>query len=122
MRFSPAILLAILTPALAAPLHARAAARSFAELSISGGKAGGAKAEADAIFPIPADLAAVTADELDTIQTERETAEGAETDAFNPAIEAAGKDSTEGAALQRGKIKNKVLKCKSLSLTWLEFR
>src|SRR4051794_17525817 len=40
----------------------------------------------------------------------RKVAESAETDAFNPQIEAAGKDTAAGTALQNGKIKNKVLK------------
>jgi hypothetical protein len=45
---------------------------------------------------------------LKTLQTERETAEDAETDAFNEAIDAASGDAK--TALQNGKIKNKVLK------------
>jgi len=53
-------------------------------------------------------LAGVSAGDLETLQTERELAEDAETDAFNPAVDAAsGADAT---ALQNGKIKNKVLK------------
>ena len=76
----------------------------------SSGTAGDAKAEALAKLPIDptGDLSTVTADQLDQIQTERETAESAETDAFDPAIDAASGD--DATALQNGKIKNKVLK------------
>ena len=105
-------LLALLPLAAALPapsLVRRATPRTFAELSISNGTAGNAAAEAAAVFPTPADLAAVSADDLSTLQTERETAEDAETDGFDPAIAAAGGDAT---SLQNGKIKNKVLKRK----------
>lgn len=45
------------------------------------------------------------------METMRKAAEAAETDQFNPAIDAAGGTKTDaGAALQNGKIKNKVLK------------
>jgi len=133
----------LVSQSLSAPLAARAAARSFAQLSIrsvqinpiqfdstwspqsphpkihpsttttntppSGGKAGTAQAEALAKLPIStSDLAAVSAADLSTLQTERETAEAAETDAFNPAVDAAS--GAAATALQNGKIKNKVLK------------
>ncbi|KAJ9265214.1 hypothetical protein DTO195F2_1826 [Paecilomyces variotii] len=97
---------------LAAPTNAiirRGAARTFAELSISSGTAGNAEAEAKAVFPTPSDLASVSSDDLDTLKTERETAEDAETDGFDPAIDDATDDATK-TALQNGKIKNKVLK------------
>ena len=59
-------------------------------------------------------LAAVDPADVDIINSARQTAEAAETDAggFNDAIAAAGKDSAAGTALQVGKIKNKVLKLK----------
>ncbi len=44
----------------------------------------------------------------DDIETMRQAAEAAETDDFNPAIDAASGDAAD--ALQVGKIKNKVLK------------
>ncbi|KAJ9241058.1 hypothetical protein DTO169E5_3753 [Paecilomyces variotii] len=97
---------------LAAPTNAiirRAAARTFAELSISSGTGGNAEAEAKTVFPTPSDLASVSSDDLDTLKTERETAEDAETDGFDPAIDDATDDATK-TALQNGKIKNKVLK------------
>lgn len=75
----------------------------------SNGTAGNAQAEANAVFPTPSDLASVSKDDLATLKTERETAEDAETDGFNPAIDAATDDATK-TALQNGKIKNKVLK------------
>ena len=74
----------------------------------SAGTAGNAEAEALAKFPTPANLAAVSAADLDTLQTERETAEAAETDAFNQAVD--GASGAAAQALQNGKIKNKVLK------------
>lgn len=62
-------------------------------------------------------MSQVSAADLQTIQTERTSAEDAETDAFNPAIDAAsGADAT---ALQNGKIKNKVLKL-TLEVTGLQ--
>lgn len=55
----------------------------------------------------------MSAQDIAILKAARETAEAAEVDAggFNNAIEAAGGEkTTAGAALQRGKIKNKVLK------------
>lgn len=51
----------------------------------------------------------MSADDLEVLKTERETAEAAETEAFNPAIDDTDDDATK-QALQNGKIKNKVLK------------
>lgn len=59
------------------------------------------------------DFASVDEEDLAIIKAARKTAENAETKAggFNEAIEAAGgKNTPAGQALQRGKIKNKVLK------------
>lgn len=64
-------------------------------------------------------LASVSAVDLAIIKAARETAEDAETKAggFNEAIKAAGgTKTTAGAALQVGKIKNKVLKLKLFTL------
>lgn len=52
-------------------------------------------------------LASVSAADQKIISDARKVAEAAETDAFNPAIQAGGGNAT---ALQNGKIKNKVLK------------
>ncbi|KAF2459011.1 hypothetical protein BDY21DRAFT_362514 [Lineolata rhizophorae] len=88
--------------------------RPYSEFQISDGVAGNAQAEVFEQFPIDtSDLASVSASDLDIIKSARETAEAAEVDAggFNEAIDAAGgADSAEGAPLQTGKIKNKVLK------------
>jgi hypothetical protein len=50
----------------------------------------------------------VSASDLSIIKAARETAEAAETDAFNDQVDAASGDAA--TALQNGKIKNKVLK------------
>jgi hypothetical protein len=54
------------------------------------------------------DLTTVSQDVIETINTMREAAESAETDQFDPEIDAAS--GAEADALQVGKIKNKVLK------------
>ncbi|KAK4116438.1 hypothetical protein N656DRAFT_701112 [Canariomyces notabilis] len=88
--------------------------QDYSEFQVSDGVAGNALAEVNAKFPIDqSDLASVDEEDLAILKAARETAEAAETQegGFNEAIEAAGGDETEaGAALQRGKIKNKVLK------------
>ena len=83
----------------------------YADFQISDGTAGNAKAQADAVFVTPfagVNLATVDSATLDAVQTMREAAESAETDQFNPAIDAAS--GAAATALQNGKIKNKVLK------------
>ncbi|KAL5476666.1 hypothetical protein ACEPAI_2852 [Sanghuangporus weigelae] len=83
----------------------------YAQFQISDGVAGNAEAEANAVFVDPfanVDLSTVSDDTRDAIEAMREAAESAETDLFNPAIDAASGD--EADALQVGKIKNKVLK------------
>ncbi|KAL7941090.1 hypothetical protein V8C42DRAFT_335755 [Trichoderma barbatum] len=83
--------------------------RQYADFQISDGKAGNALAEAQAKFPIDTkNLEDVSASDLAIINAARETAEAAETDAFNGQIKAASGDDAK--ALQNGKIKNKVLK------------
>ncbi|KAJ6449778.1 hypothetical protein C8R45DRAFT_917140 [Mycena sanguinolenta] len=116
MRF---ICLALLVPALAAfaaPVPSKRAAafsfalQNYADFQISDGVGGNAEAEANAVFvtPFPADLTTVDATSLDNLGTMREAAESAETDEFDPQIDAAS--GAAAAALQVGKIKNKVLK------------
>ncbi|CAI4216273.1 unnamed protein product [Parascedosporium putredinis] len=96
--------------------------QDYADFQISDGVAGNALAEVAAKFPVEefrANLAGVSADDLAILKAARQTAENAETDAggFNEAIEAAGgKNTEEGARLQVGKIKNKVLKLELFSL------
>ncbi|TQN70000.1 hypothetical protein CSHISOI_05628 [Colletotrichum shisoi] len=99
--------------AAAAPLGARQAnvfsTQTFNDLSISGGTAGNAEQEAlDKLSGLPTDLTQVSKADLDFLNSVNQIANGAEKEAFNPAIEAA--TGEEAAALQRGKIKNKVLK------------
>ena len=53
-------------------------------------------------------MSTVSSDVLDAMNAMREAAEDAETEQFNPAIDAAS--GSEADALQVGKIKNKVLK------------
>ena len=65
-----------------------------------------------------ADFATTSAADLATVKRERESAESAETDAFNPVIAAASGDAK--MALQNGKIKNKVLK-REIFLGFLHF-
>ncbi|KAG8946675.1 hypothetical protein FRC03_001319, partial [Tulasnella sp. 419] len=84
---------------------------NYADFQISGGVAGNAAAEANAIFVDPfvgVDLATVDDAILDGMSIMRELAEDAETELFNPQIEAAS--GAEADELQNGKIKNKVLK------------
>ncbi|KAI0905735.1 hypothetical protein F4823DRAFT_609756 [Ustulina deusta] len=84
--------------------------QTYDDISISGGVAGNAQNEALAVFSAldQNDLANVDEDDLDFLNSVNQIANDAETDAFNPAIDDASGD--EADALQRGKIKNKVLK------------
>ncbi|KAI0750050.1 hypothetical protein C8Q80DRAFT_1102193 [Daedaleopsis nitida] len=114
VRLFSVALLALTGLVAAAPIrHSRRAFKllDYADFQISDGVAGNAQAEAAAVFLTPfqgVDLATVDDDTLDAVKTMREAAEDAETDQFNPAIEAA--DGAAADALQVGKIKNKVLK------------
>ncbi|EGO52517.1 hypothetical protein NEUTE1DRAFT_54329 [Neurospora tetrasperma FGSC 2508] len=122
MQFKLAFVFTLLTSALAAPcdvdtrgLSKRAlSAQSYSQFQVSSGVGGNALAEVD-----ENNLASVSAADLAIIKAARETAEDAETKAggFNEAIKAAGgTKTTAGAALQVGKIKNKVLKLKLFTL------
>lgn len=84
--------------------------QAYNDISISGGVAGDAKAEALALFSAidTANLASVSAADLKIIKNTHDVAEDAEVQAFNPAIDAA--TGTAADELQNGKIKNKVLK------------
>jgi len=97
---------------LAAPIEKRAfALKDYADFQISDGKGGTAEQEANAVFVDPfkgVDLATVSSTDLDNVETMREAAENAETEDFNPQIEAAS--GADADALNVGKIKNKVLK------------
>ena len=83
---------------------------TYDAISISGGQAGNAEAEALAVFSA-LDLnnpGNIDAADIDFLGQVNDVANDAETDAFNPAIEAA--TGAEADALAAGKIKNKVLK------------
>ncbi|KXH31321.1 hypothetical protein CSAL01_03832 [Colletotrichum salicis] len=113
MKFSSVITLGFAALATAAPLGARQATvfstQTFNDLSISGGTAGNAKQEAlDKLSGLPTDLSTVAKADLDFLNSVNSIANDAEKEAFNPAIE--GATGEEADALQRGKIKNKVLK------------
>lgn len=85
--------------------------RDYKDFQISTGTAGDALARAEAVFKTPfdgVDLATVSDEDLDNLNTMRGAASKFETTDFNPAIEAA--TGEEADALQRGKIANKVLK------------
>ncbi|KAI0466286.1 small secreted protein [Xylaria cf. heliscus] len=84
--------------------------QTYNDISISGGVAGNAQNEALAVFSALDlnDLANVDEDDLDFLNSVNQICNDAEDDAFNPAIDDASGE--EADALQRGKIKNKVLK------------
>ncbi|PUU79938.1 hypothetical protein B9Z19DRAFT_1124364 [Tuber borchii] len=114
------LLLSTLATAAPPPLHIRLKRaltfRQYNDMSISAGPAGNAEAEALAVWTAGidlSDLAAVAAADLAILNVERDNAENAETEAFNPAIQAASGAAAE--ALQCGKIKNKVLKLTGLA-------
>ncbi|HBS0493687.1 TPA: hypothetical protein MAA25_005466, partial [Klebsiella pneumoniae] len=85
--------------------------QAYADFQISDGVGGTAVDEANAVFVDPfagVDLSTVSSDTLDAINTMREAAESAETDDFDPQIDAATGAAAD--ALSVGKTKNKVLK------------
>ncbi|KAM5349684.1 hypothetical protein ACJ41O_006189 [Fusarium nematophilum] len=111
MKFSLLTLGFAAASAVAGPLARRAVftTSSYDDLSISGGTAGNAAQEAlDVLGGLPDDLTTVEESDIDFLDSVNGIANDAETEAFNPAIEAASGE--EADALQRGKIKNKVLK------------
>ncbi|KAK0734690.1 small secreted protein [Lasiosphaeria miniovina] len=110
MKFS-LVLAGLVALVAAAPVEKRAvfSTKTYNQLSISGGVAGNAQKEALAVLKgLPADLTKVEKADLNFLNSVNQIANDAETEAFNPQIAAAS--GTKAAALQRGKIKNKVLK------------
>lgn len=90
--------------AYAGPLGKRAvfSQTTFNDISIAGGEAGNAEQEAkDALAGLPTDLTQVEQADLDFLNEVNQVANDAETDAFNPAIEAASGE--EADALQVSK-------------------
>ncbi|KAG9194502.1 hypothetical protein G6011_04537 [Alternaria panax] len=83
---------------------------TYNDISIAGGQAGNAQAEAMAVFSA-LDLQNpenIDAADLTFLNEVNQVANDAEKEAFNPAVEAATGD--EADQIQNGKIKNKVLK------------
>ncbi|UPL00072.1 hypothetical protein LCI18_011006 [Fusarium solani-melongenae] len=110
MKFST-VLLSFAATAFAAPLSKRAvfSTSTYNDLSISGGTAGNAAQEAlQKLGGLPNDLTTVEQSDIDFLNSVNQIANGAEKNAFNPAIDSASGEDAD--ALQRGKIKNKVLK------------
>ncbi|KAF1955811.1 hypothetical protein CC80DRAFT_505125 [Byssothecium circinans] len=116
MHFSAITVLSLTAIAAALPTTKRQAGAAvlatttYDDISISGGTAGQAEAEALALFSgldleNPENIAAEDQDFLNEVN---QVANDAETEAFNPAIEAA--TGAEAEALEAGKTKNKVLK------------
>ncbi|KAI1383918.1 uncharacterized protein F4822DRAFT_55390 [Hypoxylon trugodes] len=90
--------------------------KNYDDISISGGVAGNAQEEALAVFSAldTNNLAAADDADIDFLKSVNSICNDAEKEAFNPAIDAA--DGEEADALQRGKIKNKVLKLQATIL------
>ncbi|CAJ2499731.1 Uu.00g025840.m01.CDS01 [Anthostomella pinea] len=106
MRFTLALLLAS-----AASTQAGVFTQTtYNAVQISGGTAGNAQAEAEAVFSAldQNDLAGADQDDIAFLDSVNQICNGAEDDVFNGAVAAATGDAAD--ALQRGKIKNKVLK------------
>ncbi|KAI1371849.1 hypothetical protein F4677DRAFT_283098 [Hypoxylon crocopeplum] len=112
MRFSIAIIAASAAIAQAGVFTQQ----TYDDISISGGVAGNAEQEALAVFSALDlnDLASADEDDIDFLKSVNSICNDAEDEAFNPAIDAA--DGEEADALQRGKIKNKVLKLEATIL------
>lgn len=115
MRFSTALVAAFAATALALPstTHKKRGVftqQNYDDISISGGTAGNGEAEALAVFSALDlnDLASADEADIDFLDSVNGICNDAEVGVFNPAIEAASGE--EAAALQRGKIKNKILK------------
>jgi hypothetical protein len=106
MRFSHAFIAAYAALAQAGVFTQQ----TYNDISISGGVAGNAANEALAVFSAldTNDLANVDKDDQDFLNSVNQICNDAEKEAFNTAIDAASGDAAD--ALQRGKIKNKVLK------------
>lgn len=92
------LLAALATLAAASPLQPRAVfkATTFNDISIAGGTAGNAQQEAkDVLAGLPTDLKTVAKADLDFLNSVNKVANNAETDAFNPAVEAATGDAAD---------------------------
>lgn len=103
MQFSVLLISAFTALSLAAPapIKKRAVfgATTYDEISISGGSAGNALEEANAVLDkLPADLSTVEKSDLDFLNQVNQVANDAEVEAFNAALE--GATGEEAAAIQ----------------------
>ncbi len=103
MQFSVLLITAFATLSLAspAPIEKRAVfgATTYDAISISGGTAGNALAEANAVLDkLPADLSTVEKSDLDFLNQVNQVANKAEVEAFNVALQ--GATGEEAAAIQ----------------------
>ncbi|CAI6342257.1 unnamed protein product [Periconia digitata] len=119
MRFAPVAILSLSALAAGMPMAKRQAAgvladTTFDAISISGGTAGNAEAEALAVFSKLGAAANVAQSDIKFLNQVNQVANDAEKEAFNPAIEAA--TGAEADALAAGKTKNKVLKLTATKL------
>ncbi|XDG08634.1 hypothetical protein ABKA04_008249 [Annulohypoxylon sp. FPYF3050] len=112
MRFS----IALIAASAAAVQAGVFTQKSYNDISISGGVAGNAENEALAVFSAldQNNLASADKDDIDFLKSVNSICNDAEDEAFNTAIDAASGDAAD--ALQRGKIKNKVLKLEATIL------
>lgn len=103
MKFST-VLLSFAATAFAAPLSKRAvfSTSTYNDLSISGGTAGNAAQEAlQKLSGLPDDLTTVEQSDIDFLNSVNQIANGAEKNAFNPAIDSASGEDAD--ALQVSK-------------------
>ncbi|KAK1763495.1 hypothetical protein QBC33DRAFT_245962 [Phialemonium atrogriseum] len=113
MRFSLTLTTVFAALAVAAPTKVKRGVftqQTYDDISISGGVAGNAESEALSVFSALdlTDLASADKADVDFLKSVNSICNDAETEVFNPAIKTA--TGEEKDALQRGKIKNKVLK------------
>ncbi|KAI0845428.1 hypothetical protein F5Y00DRAFT_167901 [Daldinia vernicosa] len=90
--------------------------QNYNDISIAGGVAGNAQEEALAVFSAldTNNLASADEDDINFLKSVNKICNQAEEQAFNPAIDDASGEAAD--ALQRGKIKNKVLKLQATIL------
>ncbi len=120
MRFDIAIIVAFAASTIAAPVAMKRQSaftqKTYDQISISGGVAGNAEQEALQVFSALDlnNLASATDDDIAFLKSVNSICNDAEKEAFNTAIDDA--TGEEADALQRGKIKNKVLKLEATML------
>jgi hypothetical protein len=106
MKFT-LVIAALVALSVAAPVNKRAVftTQTYDELSISGGVAGNAKQEAlDVLSGLPDDLTTVEEADIDFLNSVNQIANDAETDAFNPAIEAASGEDADALQVSENEL------------------